>query len=157
MHRSFGIERGQGLSDLLSGQISREQAIKTTEINNLHFVASGTVPPNPSEILMHKNMQAFLQWASKEYDLVIIDTPPVLAVTDATVVGRYVGVTMLVARFEATQKRDVELALRRCEQSGISVKGCLLNGIIHRHASHYGYGYSGYGYSQYKYKDERST
>jgi len=155
MHRTFSTERANGLSDLLAGQIDREKAIKQTEIDNLYFISSGTVPPNPAEILMHKNMQEFLQWAAKEYDLVIVDTPPVLAVTDATVVGRYVGVTMLVARFEDTQKKEVEMAVRRCEQSGISVKGCLLNGVIHRHASQYGYGYS--SYTQYKYQDDKSA
>jgi len=154
MHRTFNTDRVNGLSDLLAGQISREQAIKQTEIENLHFLSSGTVPPNPAEVLMHKNMQEFLQWAEKEYELVIVDTPPVLAVTDATIVGRYVGVTMLVARFEDTQKKEVELAIRRCEQSGISVKGCILNGVIHRHASEYGYGYS--GYTQYKYQDDKT-
>ena len=154
MHRAFNTERANGLSDLLAGQISREQAIIKTEIENLHFISSGTVPPNPAEVLMHKNMQEFLQWAETEYDLVIVDTPPVLAVTDATIVGRYVGVTMLVARFEDTQKKEVELAIRRCEQSGISVKGCILNGVIHRHASQYGYGYS--SYTQYKYQDDKT-
>jgi len=156
MHRTFGTDRENGLSELLSAQIDKKTAIRKTEIEGLDFVPCGTVPPNPSELLMHKNLQEFLQWASKEYQLVIIDTPPVLAVTDATVVGRYAGVTMFVVRFEQTQKKEVELAYRRCEQSGIHVKGSILNGIMQRKSSHYGYGYDTYRYSQYKYADEKS-
>jgi tyrosine-protein kinase Etk/Wzc len=57
---------------------------------------------------------------------------------------------MFVARFEQTQKREVEMALRRCEQSGITVKGCILNGIVHRKSSFYGYNYGNYRYEQYK-------
>jgi tyrosine-protein kinase Etk/Wzc len=155
MHRAFGTEREKGLSELLSAQIEKEVAIRKTEINGLDFVPCGTAPPNPSELLMHKNLQDFLQWASKQYDLVIIDTPPILAVTDATVVGRYAGVTMFVVRFEQTQKKEVELAYRRCGQSGINVKGSILNGIMQRKSSHYGYGYDTYRYSQYKYADEK--
>ncbi len=155
MHRAFGTEREKGLSELLSAQIEKETAIRKTEIAGLDFVPCGINPPNPSELLMHKNLQDFLQWASKQYDLVIIDTPPILAVTDATVVGRYAGVTMFVVRFEHTQKKEVELAYRRCEQSGINVKGSILNGIMQRKSSHYGYGYDTYRYSQYKYADDK--
>jgi tyrosine-protein kinase Etk/Wzc len=149
MHLAFNTESTSGLSEVLSNQITKEKAVRKTEIEGVDFVPCGTKPPNPSELLMHKNMQDFLQWASQEYDLVIIDTPPVLAVTDATVVGRYVGVTMFVARFEKTQRKEVEIALRRCEQSGIDVKGCILNGILNRKGSAYGY-YDSYRYTKYK-------
>ncbi|HEY5604718.1 MAG TPA: polysaccharide biosynthesis tyrosine autokinase [Gammaproteobacteria bacterium] len=155
LHRAFGTEREKGLSELLSAQIEKEVAIRKTEIAGLDFVPCGTNPPNPSELLMHKNLQDFLQWASKQYDLVIVDTPPILAVTDATVVGRYAGVTMFVVRFEQTQRKEVELAYRRCEQSGINVKGSILNGIVQRKSSYYGYGYDGYRYAQYKYSEDK--
>lgn len=148
MHSAFDTGHTNGLSEVLSNQVAKEKAIRKTELEGVDFIPCGTKPPNPSELLMHKNMQEFLEWASKEYDLVIVDTPPILAVTDATVVGRYVGVTMFVVRFEETQYKEVEMALRRCEQSGIDVKGCILNGIVPRKSSTYGY--QSYGYAPNK-------
>lgn len=68
------------------------------------------VPPNPAELLMHRRLEDLLQWASKNYDIVILDTPPILAVTDAAVLGHYVGTTLLVARFEINTAKEIEIA-----------------------------------------------
>ena len=86
-----------------------------------------------------------------KYDRVIIDSPPVMAVTDAAIVGRHAGATLLVARFNQTQMREIELSLKRLGQAGVSVKGVLLNAVAAA-AGGYGYGYK-YGYA-YKY-DQR--
>ncbi len=85
------------------------------------------------------------------YDLVIIDTPPILAVTDAAIIGNYVGTTLLVARFEQNTTKEIEVSFKRFEQSGVIVKGCILNGVVKKASSYYSYGYTHYGYS---YKDK---
>lgn len=151
IHRSLKLRQENGLSEVLSDQIQQVEAIQKTEVDGMDFISCGKVPPNPAELLMHQNMQDLLDWASAEYDMVILDTPPVLAVTDATIVGRYASVTMFVARFEITQRKELDMALRRCEQGGVNVKGCILNGIITRSSSRYGYGYQ---YQDYRYGKE---
>ena len=77
----------------------------------------------------------------------ILDTPPVLAVTDPVIVGSYAGTTLLVARFEENTAKEIEVSIRRLEQSNVKVKGCVLNGVVRRASSQYGYGYNHYGYS----------
>ena len=104
-------------------------------------------PPNPAELLMHKNFNELMNWASSNYDIVILDTPPILAVTDAAIIGGYVGTTLLVARFELNTPKEIEVSVKRFEQSGVQIKGCILNGIQKKASSYYGYGYSHYGYS----------
>ena len=96
---------------------------------------------------MHRRFNELLTWASQHYDMVILDTPPILAVTDAAIIGHYVGTTLLVARFEQNTVKELEVSFKRFEQSGVQVKGCILNGIVKKASSYYGYGYSHYGYS----------
>ncbi|MGM1331728.1 tyrosine-protein kinase, partial [Klebsiella michiganensis] len=81
------------------------------------------------------------------YDIVVLDTPPILAVTDAAVIGHYAGTTLLVARFELNTAKEIDVSIKRFEHSGVMVKGCILNGIVKKASSYYGYGYSHYGYS----------
>ncbi|HBR6441692.1 TPA: tyrosine-protein kinase, partial [Klebsiella pneumoniae] len=88
-----------------------------------------------------------LKWGGENYDLVIIDTPPILAVTDAAIIGNYSGTTLLVARFEKNTTKEIEISIRRFQQSGVKVKGCILNGVVKKSSSYYGYGYNHYGYS----------
>lgn len=102
---------------------------------------------------MHHRFQELLSWAAKNYDLVIVDTPPILAVTDAAIIGGYVGTTLLVARFELNTAKEIEVSMKRFEQSGIHVKGCILNGVVKKASSYYGYGYNHYGYS---YSDKKT-
>lgn len=88
------------------------------------------VPPNPAELLMHSRFSDLVQWASQHYDLVIMDTPPILAVTDAAIIGNYAGTTLLVARFEQNTVKEIEVSIKRFEQSGVVVKGSILNGVV---------------------------
>ncbi|MCV6021912.1 tyrosine-protein kinase, partial [Escherichia coli] len=87
------------------------------------------IPPNPAELLMHERFGKLLEWANNEYDLVIIDTPPILAATDAAIIGNYSGTTLLVARFEMNTPKEIEVSVKRFEQSGVKVKGCIMNGV----------------------------
>ncbi|HDZ2059162.1 TPA: polysaccharide biosynthesis tyrosine autokinase [Klebsiella pneumoniae] len=146
-HNLFNDENTKGLSDILSGKMAVERAIQPLSMAGFDFIARGAVPPNPAELLMHKNFDALLSWASQNYEIVVLDTPPILAVTDAAIIGNYVGTTLLVARFEQNTAKEIEVSVRRFEQSGVIVKGCILNGIIKKASSYYSYGYNHYGYT----------
>lgn len=147
IHKVFGVSNSNGISEILSGKSTVGSAILKTQLDNLDIITRGQVPPNPSELLMHERLKLFLESVSKEYDLILVDTPPILAVTDAAIIGQYVGTVLLVARFELNTAKEIEISKRRFEQSGIPVKGCILNGVVKKASSYYGYGYNHYGYS----------
>ncbi|MCM0864299.1 polysaccharide biosynthesis tyrosine autokinase [Klebsiella pneumoniae] len=156
-HNLFNVENTKGLSDILSGKMTVERAIQPLSMAGFDFIARGAVPPNPAELLMHKNFDALLSWASQNYEIVVLDTPPILAVTDAAIIGNYVGTTLLVARFEQNTAKEIEVSVRRFEQSGVIVKGCILNGIIKKASSYYSYGYNHYGYTYTDNKNNEFT
>lgn len=146
-HKIFGHKQNNGLSEILSGQIKYEQGINKVTDAEFDYIGRGQVPPNPAELLMHENFGVLLKKVSELYDLVIVDTPPILAVTDAAIIGKYAGTALLVARFEANTAKEIEISIKRFEQSGIHIKGCILNGVVKKASSYYGYGYNQYGYS----------
>jgi len=146
-HKLFRFTGEQGLSDILSGKININEIEKHVPEIGIDFIPRGKLPPNPSELLMHKRLSSMLDWASDNYDLVIIDTPPVLAVTDAAIIGRCAGTSLLVARYGTNTVKEVEVSIRRFEQVGVQIKGCILNGVLKKASSYYGYGYSQYDYS----------
>ncbi|WP_439232240.1 polysaccharide biosynthesis tyrosine autokinase [Klebsiella quasipneumoniae] len=152
LHHYFSASKS-GLSDYLSGQKELQQIILSDEQQGFDFIARGQVPPNPSELLMHPRFSALLEWASQHYDLVLVDTPPLLAVTDAAIVGRLAGTVFLVARFAVTAAKEVEITQRRLEQNGIEVKGVILNAMERRAAGYYG---GSYGYYQYSYQSAKN-
>lgn len=150
LQQSFGVKWDNGLSDLLSGKEEFTKFIKSTPIENLEIITRGQVPPNPSELLMHPRFSELMGWASKEYDLVIVDTPPVLAVTDPSIVGAFAGTTLMVVRFGQNTVKEIDVARNRFEQSGIEVRGVIFNAIEKKASSSYGYGYYNYSYSSDK-------
>ncbi|MGR5220969.1 polysaccharide biosynthesis tyrosine autokinase [Vibrio parahaemolyticus] len=145
LQKNFNLKWDDGLSDLLSGKMQIEQVIKHSNIDNLDVLTRGHVPPNPSELLMHPRFGEFVEWASQNYDLVIMDTPPVLAVTDPSIVGAHAGTTLMVARFGQNTLKELEVAQGRFEQSGIDVKGVIFNAVEKKASS--GYGYYNYAYA----------
>lgn len=148
-HELLGTDNVNGLSDILVGKGSIENCAKKTSIANFDLVPRGQIPPNPSELLMSERFTQLLDWASKHYDLVLIDTPPILAVTDAAIVGRHAGTTLMVARYAVNTVKEVQTSLSRFEQNGIQVKGVILNSIFRRAT-----GYQDYGYYEYEYKSD---
>ena len=144
VHHAFRTKSENGLSDVLSGAAMPESVIKETSHENLHFVSKGKTPPNPSELLANERFAEFSAWANKNYDLVIIDTPPVLAVTDAAVIGKHSGTTMMVVKYEGNSLKEVNTSRRRLEQNGIDVKGCIFNAVeknMRNQYSYYNYSY----------------
>ncbi|MDR7055392.1 tyrosine-protein kinase Etk/Wzc [Pseudomonas koreensis] len=152
LHKTLNTPISNGLSDLLVKRCTLEQAINKVEVDNLHFISRGQVPPNPSELLMHANFRELLAELSERYDLVIIDTPPLLAVTDAAIVGREAGISLIVTRFGVNPAKEIELTIRRFAQNGIELKGAVFNGVEKRAASYYG----GTGYYNYEYASDKS-
>ncbi len=146
-HKLFNVKNDKGLSDILSGKSDINGAVRTIEQANFDYISRGAVPPNPAELLMHRRFGELLNWASERYDIVVLDTPPILAVTDAAIIGNYAGTTLLVARFELNTAKEIDIIVKRFEQTGVNVKGCILNGVVKKASSYYGYGYNHYGYS----------
>ncbi len=146
VHRVFGERAEGGLSDLLSCQAPYESILRHSKIAGLDYVSRGKAPPNPSELLMHARFTDFLEQVSQAYDLVIIDTPPVLAVTDAALVGKQCGTSLMVARFQQNPVKELQIANRRLETAGVNLKGVILNAMERKAATYYGYGYYNYSY-----------
>ncbi|MEQ7871371.1 polysaccharide biosynthesis tyrosine autokinase [Chromohalobacter salexigens] len=147
MHKIFKGPSEDGLSEILAGRHTLEEMVRPVEsIEGLEYLARGVVPPNASELLASERFTELLAKASERYDLVIVDSPPVLAVTDATVIGKRVGTTLMVARFQLNPPKEIELAMRRLDTGGVRVKGAILNGLERKAATAYTYGYYNYSY-----------
>ncbi|WP_374572194.1 polysaccharide biosynthesis tyrosine autokinase [Acinetobacter sp.] len=149
LHKYFNHDNQPGLADYLNGIQDVDAIIKPTEIAGLSVIARGKSPTNPSELLNSAKFSALLEQLAPLYDHVIIDTPPVLAVTDGIIISQYTGVNLVIARYAKTQMKELELTVSRFEQVGVKVNGVILNDI-QRSTGGYGYGY-GYNYS-YGYK-----
>ncbi|PSW03946.1 tyrosine-protein kinase [Photobacterium lipolyticum] len=152
MERQMAVTHTPGLSAYLSGQENIETLIKEPGVENLHYIGRGAVPPNPSELLMHPRFKALMEWASENYELVIVDTPPILAVTDPAIVGAHAGTTLLVGRFGQNAVKEIEVTKQRFEQNGIEVKGFILNAVVRKASSYYG---GNYGYYNYSYESNK--
>ena len=149
LHKYFNTDNQPGLADYLNGFQELDAIIKPTEISGLSVITRGKNPTNPSELLSSAKFAAMLEQLTPMFDHIIIDTPPVLAVTDGIIISQYTGVNLVIARYAKTQMKELELTVNRFEQVGVKVNGIILNDI-QRAAGGYGYGY-GYNYS-YGYK-----
>lgn len=145
-HDLIGADNKSGLSNVLSGKTEFSPALIQRGAYGFDFLPRGQVPPNPSELLMHRRMGELLEWASKNYDLVLIDTPPILAVTDASIIGKLAGTSLMVARFETNTAKEIDVSFKRFAQNGIEIKGVILNAVVRKAANAYGYGYDYYDY-----------
>ncbi|MDQ7001527.1 MAG: polysaccharide biosynthesis tyrosine autokinase [Ghiorsea sp.] len=148
LHEYFGIPRTPGLSGYISGNVSLDDAIHATPVQNLSVIPTGIIPPNPADLLMHERFDELLSLLSERFDLVLIDTPPVLAVTDAVLVGRRAGISFMLLRSGRHPLREIEQAVKQVEQAGISLAGFVFNDVMPKRS---GYGYGAYHY-QYSYK-----
>ncbi|MCL6231117.1 polysaccharide biosynthesis tyrosine autokinase [Acinetobacter amyesii] len=153
LNKYFNQDNQPGLAEFLNGQSGIDSIVKTTEIPNLSVVTRGKSPSNPSELLSSGKFKEFLDLISPMFDHVIIDTPPVLAVTDGIIISQFAGVNLVIARYAKTQLKELELTVNRFEQVGVKVNGIILNDI-QRSSAGYGYGYNySYGYKASKDQD----
>ena len=151
INKEFGLPRAMGVSEFVTGQATLENIIKPTSVPNLYVVTTGQIPPNPSELLMHSRFEELLKQLSEQFDNLIVDAPPILAVSDAAIIGRHVGATLMVARAGKHPIRELEQAVKRMNQAGVQVKGFVFNDL-NTDRQRYRYGYKGYVY-RYSYKN----
>lgn len=145
LHKILGVSHTEGLSDVLAGKLGAEAAIhEVPGLAAMHYMVRGDIPPNPAELLMHPRFAQVLQALAPRYDLVIIDTPPILAVTDAAIVAAHAGSSLLVTRFGVNQAKEILLTMKRFEQNGVQVKGTIFNAVEKRATGYYSYGYYDY-------------
>jgi tyrosine-protein kinase Etk/Wzc len=149
LHEYLGIEREHGLTEFISGEIPIGQVLHPTTVSGLTLIPTGTLPPNPAELLLHKRFTNCLSVLTPRYDHIIIDSPPILAVTDAAIIGQMVGGTLMVLKAGEHPMREIELSVKRLKQAEVNLRGILFNDIK---ASSSRYGAGKYSY-QYAYKD----
>lgn len=151
LHEYFGGERKGGLSEVIRGEIPLEKALRPTQSPAVTFLSTGSVPPNAAELLMSERFERVLQAASSQFDLVVVDTPPILAVTDAAVIGRLSGVNLVVLRSGLHPMREIQLTIKRLQQNGVRLNGVVFNGVPRRTGAAFGrYAY----HYQYEYKND---
>ena len=145
-HTFFGFGRGNGLSALLSGECQVQDVVRRFHPGGFDVITRGASQPDPTELLMGEHFRQLITWSEAHYDMVIIDTPPVLAVNDAMLIGRLNSVTLLATRAGLNSVKETQLSLTRLAREGVIVQGIVLNGMRHRVAGLYREGYRCEGY-----------
>jgi len=151
INKEFGLRRETGVSEYVVGSVKLEDIVKPTSVPNLWVVTTGQIPPNPSELLMHSRFSELLELLGKQFDTLIVDAPPILAVSDAATIGRLTGATLMVARAGRHPIAELEQSVKRLNHAGVQVKGFVFNDLD-TNRQRYRYGYKGYVY-RYSYKD----
>jgi len=149
LHEYLGVERENGLSDFISGEIAIGKTLHQTTIRGLTFIPTGKIPPNPAELLLHKRFTNCLSVLAPRFDHIIIDSPPILAVTDATVIGQMAGATLMVLKAGTHPLREIELGVKRLQLAGVNLRGLLINDM-NVQSQRYGSGKYSYQYSYKK-------
>jgi tyrosine-protein kinase Etk/Wzc len=126
-HRQFGLETSPGLSDLLVEDEGLESILKPTTVENLDVLTAGKHPPNPAELVGSPRMEVLLDALRERYDTIVIDSPPMLAVTDASVLGKKTDGVILVVRAEKTEKDSINLAIQQLRHVGARILGVVVN------------------------------
>lgn len=148
LHHFFGkSSQTAGLSGYLAGRFELADVVHETTVEGLCVITRGQIPPNPSELLLQPRLHTLVEQASAEYDIVLVDTPPILAVTDAAIVGQHAGTNLIVTRYGVSTLKEVEQTLDRFAKNKVEVKGTILN-AMERTAS------NAYYYYAYEYGSE---
>jgi capsular exopolysaccharide synthesis family protein len=155
-HKNFNLSREKGLSGILSGSYSAESAIIETDVENLEVISAGAIPSNPSELICSTAMPKLLEWARQNYDFVIVDTPPVVPVTDPSIISTLVDGVILIIRSASSRKREVTEALSRLMHTDANILGVILNDYDMKRV--YGsYYYYYHYYNTYHYYGDQKT
>ncbi len=129
LHRALDLLKEPGLTSLLVGEVEAREAVRPNVLPNLDFLPSGPFPPNPSELLNSKAMQRFLGEMEQRYAYIVIDTPPVLAVTDAALLASHTDGILVVLRSGETEQRAAERTVDQLRRIGVRVFGAVLNEV----------------------------
>lgn len=152
--RNFGVTSKQaGLAQVLVGEADLQAAIHTDSKTGLDFIGTGSRPPNPAELLESNSFSDLLSVLSEQYDLIIVDAPPILAVTDAAIIGQKTDITLMLVRHLVTTKPQLQSALKGLELAGITPAGAIINQYdmnksrYGQYSTSYGYHYGAYNYN----------
>lgn len=149
LHSFFNVDKMYGLSNVLIGSLSFNDVIKRTEVENLDLITAGDIPPNPAEMVASERMRMFLEEARNRYDVVLLDSPPVVAVTDAAILTTRADATILVVSSGMTGRSELKRAIGLIRSVGSNVLGIILNGLDIKKM--YGTYYYYFHYYQYYY------
>lgn len=152
LDRYAGCEQAPGLSDWIASDVEISEVVKRTPVDGLYLIPKGTTPPNPAELLLNRKFAQLLEHCGQKFDQVIVDSPPVLAVADASIIGRLCGTTLMVLKAGEHPLRMIDDTVKRLRNNGVEVRGSVMN-QVGRGGTAYSYSY-GYNY-QYAY-DYRS-
>lgn len=151
-HQYFGLQRHGGLSELIAGSLTVQQTVHRQVVPDLDFLATGQLPPNPSELLVSESFKATLEKLSELYDLIVIDTPPVLVAADTMTVAAHAGTVLLVARADQSTMGELRESTRRLALGGRAATGVLLNAMDVERRAYTPYKYGRYRYTNYNYE-----
>lgn len=155
VHRFFGLECRDGLSELLAG-LTSEINLRKTDTENLSVLTAGQIPPNPAELLGTKQFDSLLAYVRQYFDYVIVDTPPVNLITDATVVAEKVTGYVIVVQSGKNHLRDTAAAIDTLREVNANIVGLLLNDPENKADAHYTYYYNkNYRHEKYKYYGDK--
>ncbi|GAU07089.1 polysaccharide biosynthesis tyrosine autokinase [Burkholderia stabilis] len=152
LHDYLGFPRDRGFTELIAGSARVEDVMHREVVDGLDFISTGTMPKNPAELLLNRNLASLLDDLSSRYDIVIVDSAPVLAVPDSGILGAFAGTALLVTLAGKTKLGEIGESAKRFAQNGIRLNGVIFNGVNPR-LGQYGYGskYGGYRYVAYEY------
>ncbi|MGK2960745.1 MAG: polysaccharide biosynthesis tyrosine autokinase [Gemmatimonadaceae bacterium] len=148
LHRMFSVPREPGVTELVLGQVEQDTVVRETSVTGLYVLASGQLPPNPAELLGGERMRATLASLSEAFDLIVLDTPPLLAASDAAILGTIVDGVVLVVRAGVTEADAGQQAIQQLTSVGARVVGAVLNDPDSKLQTYGGY---------YKYEYARET
>ena len=154
IHKFFGLEGGRGLSDVLAGQAKPESVIQRTGLPNLDLVATGPFPATPAELILRNEFNAFIDYARRTYDRIVIDCPPVMAVSESSILASMVDGVVMVVWAGQTSRKLAQLSLQVLRQRGARILGCVLNNLEFGRVGYYYYS-TYYGYYDYDYRYDR--
>ncbi|UOD28478.1 polysaccharide biosynthesis tyrosine autokinase [Massilia violaceinigra] len=136
LHRYFGISRERGLTQAIGGAQTIDEVIHRGVLDNLDVIPTGALPPNRSEFLQHPDFSKLLEVVGSRYDIVLIDPPPILAVSDALMIGAHAGAVFILARAGVTTAVEITESIKRLNHAGIVPQGVLFNDMALRVGSY---------------------
>lgn len=148
LEQYFDRPSAPGVSDYIAGDATLQDLLQPTGVDGLDFIARGHAPPNPAELLMHERFSQLIGVLSASHDYVLLDSPPVLAVADAAIIGKLAGTTLIVLKSAEHPMREIAETVKRLNNAGIRPRGFLMNQVGQRLGT---FGYGNYGYTNYRY------
>jgi protein-tyrosine kinase len=153
LHRLFGIPNNQGLTHSLSDAVEFEQILSPTNVPNLWVVTCGIIPPNPSELLGSQKMKAFIERAKQQFDLVLLDSPPISSLADASILGAIVDGVLFIVKVNMANRDLITKAKAQLQTVGANIIGVVLNDVDIKGDGYYRY----YYYYNYEYYGQKGS